>query len=260
MKQGDFTSLAQAYRHRPGYHPGILETLTAPLARRGLDRVRVADVGAGSGKLTEQLLGLGLRVTAVEPNDAMRAEGVRATRGLPVSWVKGTGESTGLPDASMAWLTMASAFHWTDPTRSVPEFGRVVEAGGRLTVLWNPRDLESSPWHMELERAIHAMAPGVERRSSGAAKYTEGIESVLTASGHFTDPIFMEGRHELTMTRERYMGAWRSVNDFPAQVGEARWQEILAAIEAKVADLDEIVVPYRTRAWTVARAKSHGAR
>ncbi len=35
---------------------------------------KVADIGAGTGKLTENLVSIGLGGFAVEPNDAMRAE------------------------------------------------------------------------------------------------------------------------------------------------------------------------------------------
>ena len=35
---------------------------------------KVADIGAGTGKLTENLVSSGLGGFAVEPNDAMRAE------------------------------------------------------------------------------------------------------------------------------------------------------------------------------------------
>ena len=54
------------------------------------------------------------------------------------------------------------------------------------------------------------------------------------------------GAHDAVMTKERYMGAWRSVNDIQAQAGPERFEEIMKRIEQKVGD--EIVVPYRQRA------------
>lgn len=60
----------------------------------------------------------------------------------------------------------------------------------------------------------------------------------------------MESTEEVVMSKERYLGAWRSVNDIQAQAGPERFEEIMRAIEARIADLDEITVPYLTRAWT----------
>lgn len=48
--------------------------------------IMVADVGAGTGKLTENLIELGLHGYAVEPNDAMRGEGIsyiETVQGIP---------------------------------------------------------------------------------------------------------------------------------------------------------------------------------
>lgn len=53
------------------------------------------------------------------------------------------------------------------------------------------------------------------------------------------------------MTKERYMGAWYSVNDIRVQAGEERFGQILEMIEKKINHLDMITVPYKIRAWTV---------
>src|SRR5436309_2388930 len=68
---GDFTAQAQAYRRaRPTYPPSLVAAVAACVGARAGDRV--ADIGAGTGIFTEQLAGLGFRVSAIEPNAAMR--------------------------------------------------------------------------------------------------------------------------------------------------------------------------------------------
>src|SRR5438105_6345545 len=60
-------------RSRPGYPPEVLDCLRHNC---GLTPASViADVGSGTGKLTEILVRNGNRVFAVEPNAAMRAAG-----------------------------------------------------------------------------------------------------------------------------------------------------------------------------------------
>jgi ubiquinone/menaquinone biosynthesis C-methylase UbiE len=212
----------------------------------------VADVGAGTGKLTENLAQIGLAGIAVEPNDAMRAEGERllASR-REFAWRKGAAESTGLNAASVNWVLMGSSFHWTDAPRALGEFHRILKPGGSFTALWNPRDLERSELHMRIESKIREIVPELNRVSSGSAKYTVGLESLLVSTGQFEDLIFMEAQHEVVMDVQRFLGAWRSVNDIQAQAGPQRFAAIMKMIEGEVAGLVSVSVPYKTRAWTV---------
>ena len=251
MQQGDFSQLAQAYRHRTGYSHSILKLLSSYVrSELSCEQLKVADIGAGTGKLTEQLLKMGFDVKAVEPNDAMREEGLLSTNGYDISWTKGSGEKTGLQSNSLDWVFMASSFHWTKPDISLPEFSRILKPGGFLTVLWNPRDLENSSLQKNIDELIHKIAPNINRVSSGSSKYTQDIEKVLTSTKHFSNVLFTEGYHQVNMEKDRYMGAWESVNDIQSQAGKEKWQEILLGIRKEIENMDEVVVPYKTRAWT----------
>eukprot|EP00913_Durusdinium_trenchii_P006095 g5707.t1 len=83
----------------------------------------------------------GVRVIAIEPNAAMR-EGAEAHP--RVRWQHGTGEATGLGDASVDLVLCAQAYHWMDPPAACAEFARVLRPGGRLALMWNDGD-ESTP-------------------------------------------------------------------------------------------------------------------
>ena len=118
---GDFSQLAKSYVYRPAYSETALRVLARYLNAR-CNSFRFADVGAGTGKLTEQLVAMGLTGFAVEPNDAMRAEGERfCDYPESLEWRRGSAEDTGLASQSVDWVLMASSFHWTDPARSLPE-------------------------------------------------------------------------------------------------------------------------------------------
>ena len=73
-KWGDFSRVASYYDSRPAYSSELL-TCLARFAGSGGASFRVAEIGAGTGKLTKTLLEMGLSGWAVEPNDAMRAQG-----------------------------------------------------------------------------------------------------------------------------------------------------------------------------------------
>ena len=129
----------------------------------------------------------------------------------------------------------------------------MLQRNGHLTVLWNPRDFSESPLHQQIEARIREIVPDLKRVSSGATGNTQDWGRVLTSTGHFDSPLFIESSHEVTMSRERYLGAWRSVNDIQAQAGPERFREIMAAIDSLLESRVEISVPYRTRSWTVVR-------
>lgn len=74
---------------------------------------------------------------------------------------------------------------------------------------------------------------------------------MLISTGHFTDCVFMECAYSEIWSKERYMGAWHSVNDIQAQAGQKRWEQILAMIEHKIAPFDKLEIPYKIRAWSV---------
>ncbi|TQR60731.1 class I SAM-dependent methyltransferase [Campylobacter troglodytis] len=141
MKQGNFTDLARHYHNRPAYSTLLLEKLLLCIndGKKPLNKLDIAEVGAGTGKLTAILArDFGLKITAVEPNDAMREEGIKATQGLDIKWLKGSGEQTNLQSNSADWLIMASSFHWTDPTKSLPEFARVLRGGNSQNTSTHP--------------------------------------------------------------------------------------------------------------------------
>ena len=248
MKHGDFSALARYYKHRSGYSDHALRALLA--ATGGLrEGFRVADVGAGTGKLTEHLSKLGLQGYAIEPNNAMRREGERTWRSDRIKWMKGSAEHTGLPSRSVDWVLMGSSFHWTDARRSLREFHRILKPGGFFTAIWNPRDLPHNPVDQQIERLILEHVPELKRVSSGASQI--GLEDRLLSTGHFHNLLFLQAPHVEVMTPARYLGIWKSVNDVRVQAGSRRFAAILKGIRRETAHLPSVRVAYLTRAWTV---------
>ena len=115
----------------------------------------VLDLGAGTGQLTSVLLDLGLDVTAVEPDGAMRALVDPRATGLA-----GTAERVPLADASVDGVLVGQAWHWFDPASAVAEVRRVLRPGGTLGLLWNLLN-DGVPWCAEVARLV-----GMEDRLS----------------------------------------------------------------------------------------------
>ena len=144
MRRGSsFGAVAAAYaEHRPDYPEAAvrwcLEPALSAAPGRDVSRLRVLDLGAGTGKLTALLAGLGADVTAVEPDPAMLAELRRLVPGVRV--LPGTAEAIPLPDGSVDAVLCGQAMHWFDMNRAVPEIARVLSRRGVLAGLWNCDD------------------------------------------------------------------------------------------------------------------------
>ncbi|MDO8382367.1 MAG: methyltransferase domain-containing protein [Microbacterium sp.] len=135
---------------RPEYPAAAVEWMLAPVSTRA--PLRVADVGAGTGKLTRALLAVEAEVVAVDPDPAMLDQ-LRA--GLPdVRTVEGQAERMPLPDASVDAVVLGQAWHWVDPDAGSREIGRVLAPGGVLGLVWNIRD-EHVPWVARLTEIMH---------------------------------------------------------------------------------------------------------
>lgn len=254
LKAGDFTGLAKDYsQHRPDYCHSVLKGLVG-LLDKPLAEVDFVDVGAGTGIWTRMIHSLGAHsVTAVEPNDDMRQSGMADTHSTDIRWLAGTAEATGLADASVDWLSMASSFHWANFDVATKEFQRVLRAGGRFTALWNPRLIEVNPLLVEIETYLDTLRPNIRRVSSGRSGITETLTEQLWNSPCFEDVVYLEGRHIIEMTPERYLGAWRSVNDLRVQLGPTKFDAFLAFIEQRIEGLQIIKATYLTRAWSARR-------
>ncbi len=141
-----FGPAAKAYeRGRPSYPAEALDWLLPDGARR------VLDLGAGTGKLTRDLVARGYDVVAVDPSEGMRAELGRALPDVPV--LPGSGESIPLDAGSVDVVLVAQAWHWFDAPKAVPEAARVLRPGGRLGLLWNIR-AEPEGWSRALGRLL----------------------------------------------------------------------------------------------------------
>jgi SAM-dependent methyltransferase len=144
-RASSFGSQAAAYaEYRPDYPAALFEWGLS--AVRDAPDLRVLDMGAGTGKLTQGLLALGVDVVAVEPDPAMLAQLRRLFPGVDARLA--AAEDIPLPDSSVNAVFVGQALHWFDLDLALSEFGRVLRPGGSLVAAWNGYDA-SVPWVAE---------------------------------------------------------------------------------------------------------------
>jgi SAM-dependent methyltransferase len=141
-KQRFSNRVADYVRYRPGYPAEVLTLLRAECAVRSGHVI--ADIGSGTGFLSECFLKNGSRVYGVEPNEAMRLAGedYLASYDAFVS-VNGSAEATTLDNASVDFVTAGQSFHWFEPNAARREFARILKPAGWIVIAWNDRQMDT---------------------------------------------------------------------------------------------------------------------
>lgn len=132
-------------RYRPGYPKQLLTALERMV---GLTcDWRVADIGSGTGKLSELFLAYGCHVTGVEPNAEMRVAAEQLLgRNPDFRSVDGTAEHTGLAAGRYDLIAAGQAFHWFDAEAARAEFRRLLSERGWVALIWNDRRVGGTPF------------------------------------------------------------------------------------------------------------------
>ena len=149
-----FSSRVTDYvRYRPGYPTAVRDVLRSECGLR--PGHLVADIGSGTGFLSELFLKNGNRVLGVEPNEEMRKAGeeyLAAYDGF--ASINGSAESTTLDDASVDLVTTGQAFHWFDQDAARKEFIRILKPAGWVVVIWNERLTDTTPFLRDYEALL----------------------------------------------------------------------------------------------------------
>lgn len=189
----------------------------------------------------------GFQMDAVEPNDAMRAEGIKFAKNA--AWHKGSAEESGLRENTYDFVSMASSFHWADYDAAMKEFQRILKPGGYFIALWNPRRIEINPLLADIENRLYSYKPDMQRKSSGNSVFCNGLFDKLKATSMVEDVLYLEGEHIEKQSRDTYLGLWRSVNDIQVQIGADNFEDFIQYICSRVKKDAIIEAHYKTRAW-----------
>lgn len=214
--------MANYVAYRPKYPAAVVEFMRAEL---GLSAAAaVADVGAGTGILTEMLLGEGCTVFAVEPNEAMRVAAEERLGRFPnFRSVDGTAEATTLRPSSVDLITVAQAFHWFDAELARREFARILKPRGWVALVWNMRKVDTTPFLRELERILRTYGTDYTRV---AEQYTHEPTLKKFFDDDFASKSF---KNHQVFDYEGLRGRLLSASYVPLE-GEPNYEPLLAAL------------------------------
>lgn len=239
----DYTTLADAYLKRPDYADAAIDAMLSIAGAEKGDKF--CDVGAGVAHLTLMLAARGLDVTAVEPNDAMRANGIKRTESLRnVRWHEGTGEQTGQQAQAFDMVTFGSSFNVCDRQQALKETARILKPRGWFACMWNHRQLDD-PIQARIESIIKDRVAGY-----GYGTRREDQTAIVDSSGLFGPVVHLDSRVVHEQTVGECVEAWRSHATLERQAGAA-FGSVVVAIEEYLNSLktSTIQIPYSTNIW-----------
>ncbi len=227
-----FGAVADAYeRARPSYPREAAEWLV------GRAPARVLELGAGTGKLTEQLLALGHRVVATDPVEPMLRHLVGRLPRTPAALA--TAEQIPLRARSVDVVVGAQSFHWFDLDRALPEIARVLRPGGHLALVWNLRD-ERIPWVKRLGTLIGTQEQQNDPTHALLSSHLFGY--VETSTYRFWQQVDRPRLHDLVRSRSNI-----------ATMTETERERVLRKVDALYDDYgrgaDGMLLPYVTHCY-----------
>ncbi|WEK62604.1 MAG: class I SAM-dependent methyltransferase [Candidatus Microbacterium colombiense] len=205
---------------------------------------RIADVGAGTGKLTRALIAAPqAEVVAIDPDPAMLSALRDAIPGVPT--FVGSAERLPLPDASVDAIVLGQAWHWVEPAAASAEIGRVVRSGGALGLVWNIRD-ERHEWVRRLTEIMHGSA-AEQMLAAGDPVVAQPFTPLEQESWEWTRPMSRAQLHSMATSRSYVITA--------PEEEKARIRSQMDGLfdELGIDGSGTIDLPYVTRAFRAAR-------
>ncbi len=206
------------------------------------------------------LLERGLKVVAVEPNDAMREIGIERTKNSAIEdvdsnvnfennieWVRATGVDSTLKSGEYDWVTFGSSFNVMDRNEALKEAHRLLKPQRYFSCMWNHRDLHD-PIQEIAEEVILELVPNYNR---GVRR--EDQRPILEQNKElFDNIIYIESDFYFHQSIDNYISAWKSVKnpywDLETIDGMELFEKIAYQMRHRLPS--HFNIKYTTRCWS----------
>ena len=211
----------------------------------------ILEIGAGTGILTRLLAERVECLTAIEPDDRMRA--VLAAADPRVELLAGRAEEIPTDSSSFDVVIAQSAWHWVDESRAVPEVARVLRPGGRLSLVWTGPD-RSVDWMRSLWAGGIVFSPEEKSDEDSRRRGRHLVNVDAAGESPFLEPETKLFQWTRPMTKADLVALSATYSAVITMEDTARREHLeamtrfLGAYEP-FAGLDVIDVPMRSYCW-----------
>jgi ubiquinone/menaquinone biosynthesis C-methylase UbiE len=258
LRSGSFGDVASTYeRFRQGPPPAAIAWMLPDSATAAVD------LGAGTGAMTRDLVGMVDRVFAIEPDDRMR--GILASKLPEVTALSGTGESIPLATSSIDVVLASASWHWMEADRALEETARVLVPGGTLGVVWTGPDPDG-PFISQAQAMLSQMSSGRTEPAASSDRDldlgrvvmdTENrIETVLRIPGGspFAQPEHQVLTWDVALTADELIGLLGTLSWIITMPEDRRTYVVsearrLLSDQLGIAGDVTVDVQYRSEAW-----------
>ena len=239
----DYTNASKTYNKRPQYNQKTINRIITDTKLSNNNTV--CDIGAGTGYLSVKFAEKGINVTAIEPNQSMRAIGESVSKDNPlIQWKDTQAESTKELANSFDMISFGSSFNVVDRNLALKEALRIVKSHGYFCALWNHRDL-NNPLQSEIESCIGSHIPNY---SYGLRRENQG--EFLSKSNYFSFVKEFSDSFTISQKKDDIINAWKSHQTLIKQAG-SKFNNIIDEIKSIIFSQksNTIITPYSTRCW-----------
>jgi len=241
-----FSGKADIYnKYRPHYPQEYIDYLVS--YNKLTSNKTIADIGSGTGILTQQLLERKLKVIAVEPNDEMRSIAEKRLNSFPNFFsINGTAENTGLRGKIIDLITVAQTFHWFDKVIFTNECRRILKPNSNVALVWNSRD-SSSQLILENAEICKNLCP-LFKGFSGGTENTPDIYKQFFRDGKYEYRIF---QNDVEYSLDDFIGRNLSASYAPKST-DSNYKEFVEAVTElfmKYSRDNKIILPNIIRSY-----------
>jgi SAM-dependent methyltransferase len=216
----------------------------------------VLEIGAGTGILTRLLAERVDHLTAVEPDERMRA--VLAGADPRIQVLAGQAEEIPAGSSSVDVVIAQSAWHWVDEARAIPEVARVLRPGGRLSLVWTGPD-RSVEWMRSLWAGGIIFSPEEKSDVDSRRKRRHLVSVDAGGDNPFLEPetkLFQWARPMSKPDLVALSATYSAVITMDEDARRAHLEGMTRFLDEyqDFADLDTVGVPMRSYCWRATKA------
>ena len=212
-----FNQMADYYdKYRPSYPQEIVDIIinTADLHFGS----RLLEIGAGSGKATEQFSEYGFEITCIEPGGDLAYIGSEKTKDKNINFVVSRFEDYLAPAEYYDAIFSAQAFHWIAQPEGYRKCAIALKNGGYLAEFWNIDVYRENETDLEFMKFINKYGGWVSILSDKEyMSRSKNISNGIVDSGLFSQPEIFRINWLKKYTAEEYFGFLNTGNVFVQQ-------------------------------------------
>ncbi len=229
-----FNQAAEYYdKYRPGYPEDIIASLISVTGiSEGSD---LLEIGCGSGKATEQLIGNGFNILGIDPGEDLVSIGNERFKNENVNFVKGRFEEYDFEHKKFDVIYAAQSFHWVPQPIGYQKCADILKDNSYLALFWNMYVLNDNYTDKELLE--------ISKRYGGIADFVteteceSRINSIVSQIGDsklFEKPTVIRKLWKQNYTADEFYGFALTGNSFMQNSDEDKqkaYNDIVALAE-----------------------------